>query len=157
MHTMPGRRRLLDRERTEEGFSLLEVLVATAIAVTVSAGALQLLLAATRANAEAALLSWATTLAAQKVEELRARSLVESNAEDVDYLDSRGAVLAPSSRAAVAFARRWRIDAMPDTLPLTMMLSVSIARVRSGDMATGTPADERTLIQLATLRTRTSP
>jgi hypothetical protein len=38
-----------------------------------------------------------------------------------------------------------------------MMLSVSIARVRPGDVASGNPGDERTLIQLATLRTRTSP
>ena len=72
-----------------EGFSLVEVLIATGILITAAAAIPQLFTAATRANVEAGAITWATTLAAQKLEELEAQSSLDAvGDESIDYLDS---------------------------------------------------------------------
>ncbi len=85
--------------RASDGFSLVEVLVATGILVTVAAAVPQLFTAATRANAQAGAVTWATTLAAQKLEELRSRPDLEAVVgESVDFLDQRGGqIVSPGS------------------------------------------------------------
>ena len=132
-----------------DGFSLVEVLIAIGILMTAAAAIPQLFTAATRANVEAGATTWATTLAAQKLEELEARSSLEAAAgESIDYLDQWGELDAPGSPPR-AYARRWWIEPLPSAPDRTLVLSVAVSRYREGD---DTPRDT---VGLVTLHTRT--
>ena len=134
-----------------EGFSLVEVLIATGILITAAAAVPQLFTAATRANVEAGAITWATTLAAQKLEELDAQSSLDAvGDESVDYLDSSGA-LDVSGSPPPAYRRRWWIEPLPWAPEGTLVLGVAVSRYREGDDA----APET--VELVTLRPRTVP
>ena len=134
-----------------EGFSLVEVLIATGILITAAAAVPQLFTAATRANVEAGAITWATTLAAQKLEELEAQSSLDAvGDESVDYLDSSGALDVPGSPPP-AYRRRWWIEPLPWAPEGTLVLGVAVSRYREGDDA----APET--VELVTLRPRTVP
>jgi len=134
-----------------EGFSLVEVLIATGILITAAAAIPQLFMAATRANVEAGAITWATTLAAQKLEELEAQSSLDAiGDESVDYLDSSGALDVPGSPPP-AYRRRWWIEPLPWAPEGTLVLGVAVSRYREGDDATPET------VELVTLRPRTVP
>ena len=99
--------------RAEEGFSLLETLVASAILVVALLSLAQLLMLATMAEASAGRATFASVLAAQKMETLRALtwdSVHREAGESADYLDRAGAPLDTSSGA---YSRRWFIEPLP--------------------------------------------
>ena len=129
----------------------MEVLIATGILITAAAAIPQLFMAATQANVEAGAITWATTLAAQKLEELEAQSSPDGvGGESIDYLDSGGALDTPGSPPR-AYRRRWWIEPLPGATEGTHVLGVAVSRYREGESATPDTA------LLVTLRTRTGP
>ena len=131
---------------------MVEVLIATGILITAATAIPQLFAAATRANLEAGAITWATTLAAQKLEELKARSSLETVAgESIDYLDRQGQ-LDPSSSSLRAYTRRWWIEPLPSAPDRTLVVSVTVSRYREDDHLT-----VRETVRLVTLHTRTAP
>lgn len=133
-----------------EGFSLLEVLISFAILVVAFAAIPPLFIAATQANVVAGDTTWATTLAAQKLEELVAGSPLEATGgERTDYLDQSGASTDLTS-APRAFVRRWSVEPFPSTPDRTFVLSVAVSRYRGTDRALDSA-------RMVTLRTRTAP
>ena len=142
------------------GFSLVEVLVATGLLVTAIASLAQLFVVATRANLDAADMTWGTMLAAQKLEELRAAPfparLVD---QSVEYLDSRGDRLdAPASAGGRAYTRRWWIEPLPFASDTTIAITVDVSRYRPGDdVAPDSGGRMRGAVRVVTLRTRRAP
>jgi len=129
----------------------VEVLIATGILITAAAALPQLFTAAIRANVEAGAITWATTLAAQKLEELEAQSSLDAiGGESIDYLDSRGLLDTPGSPPR-AYRRRWWVEPLPGATEGTHVLGVAVSRYREGDSATPDT------VRLVTLRTRTGP
>jgi prepilin-type N-terminal cleavage/methylation domain-containing protein len=132
-----------------KGFSLVEVLIAIGILTTAAAAIPQLFAAATRANVEAGTITWATTVAAQKLEELEAQSSLDATGEFIDYLDARGAITATGSPRA--FRRRWWIEPLSWTPGGPFVVGVAVSRYREDDDGTGET------VRLVTLRARTAP
>jgi prepilin-type N-terminal cleavage/methylation domain-containing protein len=146
------------------GFTLLEVMVALLIFAGTFLVVAQLLAVATRAGDQSRSMSIAATLAAQKVEQLRALawgydvdgtpldelgpsppgSLGADTAGFVDYLDDSGLQVGsdPPAPAPAAFARRWSVEADGAVAPpaaLTLRVAVFRRRVLSAG-AVGAPA-----------------
>ena len=165
-----GRRRRQPYPPQSGGFSLIEVLVATALLVTAVASLAQLLALATRANAAAGDMTVATVLAAQKVEELRAAPLQDlRGVQAIDYVDSRGQTLggAVPTRGRV-YRRRWwvaahRAGAAPAASGLTVAVIVAVSGYRQGDGRlagpTGPAGDQapEEIVRIVTLRTGAPP
>ncbi|NOT24567.1 MAG: hypothetical protein HOP16_00570 [Acidobacteria bacterium] len=129
----------------------MEVLIATGILITAAAAIPQLFAAATRANVEAGAITWATILAAQKLEELEAQSSLDAvGGESIDYLDSTGTLDAPGSPPR-AYRRRWWIEPFPWAPEGPLVLGVAVSRYREDDVATPDT------VRLITLRARTGP
>ena len=128
----------------------MEVLIAIAILITAAAAIPQLFAAAARANVEAGTITWATTVAAQKLEELESQSSLDATGgEFIDYLDARGAMDSPGSPRA--FRRRWWIEPLPWAPGGPLVLGVAVSRYREGDDASAET------VRLVTLRARTAP
>jgi prepilin-type N-terminal cleavage/methylation domain-containing protein len=135
---------------TDGGFSLLEVLISVGILLVALAAIPHLFIAAARANVEAGDATWATVLAAQKIEELvAAPAPALTGGEVTDYLDQSGA---PSdARAPRAFVRRWKVEPLAAAPDRTLVLSVAVSRYRGGADTAVESA------RLVTLHTRTAP
>ena len=142
------------------GFSLVEVLVATGLLVTAIASIAHLFALATRANLDAGDVTWATVLAAQKIEELRAEPFPERLVDQsVEYLDSRGDTLdAGASAGGRAYTRRWWIEPFSAAPDNTIAITVVVSRYRLGDDGTPDPSGRwRGAARVVTLRTRRAP
>jgi len=137
----------------QEGFSLVEVLIAVGIFITTAAFMPQLFSGALRANVDAGAITWATTLAAQKLEELTAQPRLDPiGDESLDYLDRYGQPVA-DEEAPRAYTRRWRIESAPLAGAGTVAIRVEVAPYTEDDTA----PDPRGTVRLATLHTRTAP
>ena len=135
----------VDSLRAEHGFSLIEVLVAAAILAVGLLSLAQLLAMTVSANAAAGRRTYATVLAAQKLEDLRAEpwSVLEANiGESADFLDRSGSSIDASS--AAAFRRRWFVEPWFGDPAHTLVIRVIVTTAR----------EEAATI---TVRTRTSP
>jgi prepilin-type N-terminal cleavage/methylation domain-containing protein len=142
------------------GFTLLEVMVALVLFAGAFLTVAQLLAVADRAADGSRATSVAATIAAQKIEELRALawgydidgtpldelglsppgSLTADAAGFVDYVDDSGYPLGsgPPPPAQAAFARRWSVEAAPDVAPQTvLLLRVAVFRRRLSSAAPG--------------------
>lgn len=141
------------------GFSLVEVLIATGLLATAIAWLPYLFAVATRANLDAGDTTWATVLAAQKIEELRAGPFPESLvAQSVDYLDSGGNPLDGFVSTRRAYTRRWWIEPLPSAPDSTIAITVVVSRYRRSDESTRDAAVRpRDAARLVTLRTRKAP
>jgi len=104
------------------GFSLIEVLIATAIVVGSMAALAPLFVLSGHANRVAGSSSIALLAAQQKLEQLRAApdgnaspsgALAADTTGYVDYLDARGAPLSDSGGGAM-FTRRWSVEPLGD-------------------------------------------
>jgi prepilin-type N-terminal cleavage/methylation domain-containing protein len=134
----------------DAGFSLLEVLISVAILLVALASIPHLFLASARANVDAGDATWATAVAAQKIEQLVAgQGPVVTGGEVIDYLDRSGAPV--DAPAPLGFVRRWSVEPLAVAPDRTMVLSVVVSRHREG--ATIVPESAR----LVTLHTRTAP
>jgi Tfp pilus assembly protein PilV len=156
MHS--ARPRPSDGLTAASGFSLVEVLIATGLLATVIASLAQLFAVATRANLDAGDTTWATVLAAQKIEELRAEPFPGPFVDQsVDYLDSGGNRLDDPGSMRPAYTRRWWIEPLSSAPDNTIAITVSVSRYRRGDGGTPDPAPLRDAARLVTLRTRKAP
>jgi len=145
------------RPTVPHGFSLVEVLIATGLLATVIASLPHLFAIATRANLDAGDTTWATVLAAQKVEELRAEPFPEP-LRSVDYLDSGGKRLDDPGSTRWAYTRRWWIEPLSSAPGNTVVITVVVSRYRSGDEdARDAEVQRREAVRLVTLRTRKAP
>ena len=138
------------RLRGQDGFSLIEALVASLVLCVGVGGVLPVVFQSVRATRAARDTSMATWLAWQKLEELRGPadpglspggSLTSDSPGFVDSLDQAGQ---PASTSGV-YTRRWQIEAAPGSTALRVAVAVHHA------MSPGAPAI------LATLRRRAAP
>lgn len=146
--------------RGEGGFLLVEVLIATGLLATVVASLAHLFVIAARANGDAGDTTWATVIAAQKIEELRSSPFPEQlGDQSVEYLDSRGERLDdPASAGRQAFTRRWWIEPLPSAPGTTIAITVSVSPYRRGDEGAVDPTVRlRDAARLVTIRTRKAP
>ena len=129
---------------------MLEVVFSVGILLVALAAIPQLFLAAARANAESGDATWATVLAAQKLEELAARSAPEVTGGDViEYLDQSGTPAVGATPRA--FVRRWSVAPFAAAPDRTLVLSVAVSRYREG------ASSPRESARLLTLYTGTAP
>ena len=139
---------------SSRGFTLLETLIATGVLVTVLAGVAQLFILSTRLTREAGTSGVALAGAQEKLESLLARPFAygaagesitdpaleitgeDSLADDiesyVDTLDQDGSVVADAAEAA--YLRRWRISAVDEATPPSILIEVCVFRA-PGDAA----------------------
>jgi type II secretory pathway pseudopilin PulG len=116
----------------ENGFSLLEVLVAACVLAGSISALAQIFVFATRAHAEAQYATYATVLATQKMEELRSTALSADVIDAIDYADLRGAVLPEGADTfRGVYERHWTVEPLPTTLD-ALVITVTVAR---GDAA----------------------
>ena len=113
--------------RSERGFSLVEVLIASTILIVALLSLAQLLSLATAANAAARRATFSTVLAAEKLEELHTlswESLRRQAGESIDYLDRSGRPV--ESAAAATYRRRWLIDPLPEDPNNSLVIQVIV-------------------------------
>ena len=121
--------------RDDRGFTLLEVVVAAALLVTLAAGASRIIAAAVREGHASRLRGVAIVAAAGKIEELRSLPLGDV-AAGTDSLDAGGTVAGagtPQPRSAV-YLRRWSvqpIDGDPDVVTVCVDVSTSDGALRA--------------------------
>jgi uncharacterized protein (TIGR02598 family) len=115
--------------RTADGFTLVEVMVATSVLTVGVVALVQLALLAQAAGRAAARVTVAAVLAQDKMEQLRAQEWPEASAGCCDYFDAHGGLLAGGTSPPVgtAFTRRWAIDAMPVFPEAARVLRVWVA------------------------------
>jgi prepilin-type N-terminal cleavage/methylation domain-containing protein len=140
----------------DDGFSLLEALIATSIVSVGVAALAQLAGWSLYANVQARRTSIASVLAQQKVEELVAEAaaggLVPSPAgtlaSDVagycDFVDRTGQPLgAGPAPSGSAYARRWSIEPLPASPAHTSILQVLVIDLRHYAAGNAVPANVR--------------
>jgi prepilin-type N-terminal cleavage/methylation domain-containing protein len=120
------------------GFSLIEVLVATAITTVGVASLAQLFVVSARANRIANTTSATLLLAEQKMEELLGETdlnpsppgtLSANTPGFIDYLDPSGVSLGVTSLVpprGAAFICRWSVDPLPNSAFNTLVLQVLV-------------------------------
>jgi type II secretory pathway pseudopilin PulG len=142
--------------RNEDGFSLLEALVATSIMAVGVAALAQLAGWSLYANVQARQTTLAPVLAQQKIEELVAEAAVGglapspagTLASDVagyyDFVDRAGRPLgAGPAPADSAYARRWSIEPLPASPAHMSILQVLVIDLRHHAAGNAVPADVR--------------
>jgi len=95
------------------GFSLIEVVVASALLTTGLLAAVQLFIRATATNASARTQTQATLLAVEKMEQLRARSIDDAALQQSPPEALTTDVEGYFDRPAESFVRRWSVEALP--------------------------------------------
>jgi len=145
------------------GTSLVEVIVATALLATSLVTVAQLFAVAIGSNIASQTTTITTTLAAQKLEQLRSanrltRSSPDALEEDtpghVEYVDAWGN--ASDQREppdSTQYVRRWSVEPLPADPENTLIVQVRVARV-------GRPASRERLpgeARLVTVKTKVSP
>ena len=130
---------------------MIEVLVAAGLLVGSLAALAFVFVFASRANANAQHATYATVLAMQKMEELRAAGAAIQIADALDYADIRGTVLIGQSDSPQAvYERRWTVEPLltaPDAL--VIVVTVRLARRHR--------AQDATQVRLITLRAVPAP
>jgi type II secretory pathway pseudopilin PulG len=137
---------------SSRGFTLFETLIATGILVTVLAGVAQLFILSTRLTREAGASGLALVAAQEKLESLRGKAFgygaagesitdpaleitgADSLAEDVesyvDALDQDGSAV--EDPADAAYVRRWRVSAIDEAPPPSILIEVCVFRAPVG-------------------------
>jgi prepilin-type N-terminal cleavage/methylation domain-containing protein len=156
----------IHRARHAAGFTLIEVLIAIGIFVTMAIGVAQIIalsIEATRAGREH---TSAVILAGAKLEELRDQfvspsgTLASSVPPYVDYLDETGSVVGSGADPPgnAVFVRRWSIVPLPADPARMLAVSVLVTTVRL-ERLRGGPWQRRTGVEalLVSVRTRREP
>jgi type II secretory pathway pseudopilin PulG len=151
------------------GISIVEVLVAVTLLAGVVTALAQLVTLATRVNLTARATTQSVVLAAQKMEQLRARPDVDRSTPggslqvDVqdfsDFFDATPLAL-PSGAGrppGTVFVRRWAIEQLASDPSQSRVLAVRVLRVDGGNVSVGWPGrqpEEARLITVVTARDR---
>jgi prepilin-type N-terminal cleavage/methylation domain-containing protein len=117
-----------ERLRSERGFSLVEVLIASTILVVALLSLAQVLSLAAAANGAAGRATFSAVLAAEKLEELHTltwESVRRQAGESVDYLDRSGRPI--RGAAAATYGRRWVIDPLPVDPDNSLVIQVIVS------------------------------
>ena len=117
-----------ERLRSERGFSLVEVLIASTILIVALLSLAQLLSLATAANGAAGRATFSAVLAAEKLEELHTltwESVRRQAGESVDYLDRSGRPV--GNAAAATYGRRCFIDLLPVDPDNSLVIQVIVS------------------------------
>jgi hypothetical protein len=126
------------------GFSLIETTIATALLATAVVGLAELFAVATRSNLSARTTTYATVLAAQKLEQLRAAGGVRGGgrldtdvAGWVDYLDHNAMVVGGGGAPPpnTVYTRRWSSRVLPGSAAASgrrAIVQVVVTRRQSG-------------------------
>lgn len=142
------------RDRTDDGFSLVEVIAAALVLATAAAGVVGLCVTAVRQTNAARIQTSATLLALDKLEGLRERpglnaspaGALENNLPGyVDYLDAYGRSAGPSAGqppSSAVYIRRWSVQPLPDDPAESSILQVLVtpAAAPRAASASGRPA-----------------
>lgn len=156
---------------TTRGFSLIEVLVATAMLTVSLLSLVPLFTMATASITDAAYGTEAAVLAQQKLEQLRivpatdpaafsaspAAALQQNTVGYVDYVDADGSVLDSSSTKAprgASFTRRWSIEPIAADPAATVVIQVLVAPQRDSAAHRPGPGRSPGAVRLVTLRTQ---
>jgi prepilin-type N-terminal cleavage/methylation domain-containing protein len=145
------------RSARDDGFSLLEALVATSIMAVGVAALAQLAGLSLYANRQARQTTVAPVLAQQKIEELVAEAAVGglapspagTLASDIagycDFVDRAGRSLGagPAPPVDSAYARRWSIEPLPASPAHTSILQVLVIDLRHHAAGNGLPSGVR--------------
>jgi prepilin-type N-terminal cleavage/methylation domain-containing protein len=127
---------------TDEGFSILEVVIAVALVATAAAGVMDLVLASLSSIRDAREETTATALAVQKVEQLRsadvglpispADALEVDTPGFVDRVDAFGASAGGGGGppGSTIYVRRWSIQSLPSDPTRAQVLRVFVTAVR---------------------------
>ena len=128
-----------------DGFSLVEVMVATCVLAVGVVSLVQLSLVAQAANRSAALVTVAAMLAQDKMEQLRGLSWPDLGDGCCEYFDVHGAPLQGGAGlpVATAFVRRWAIASVSAFPESARVLHVSVA-----------PATGTSPVRLVSIRAR---
>jgi prepilin-type N-terminal cleavage/methylation domain-containing protein len=134
---------IVGADTKDAGFSLVEVLVASALLVGAITTLAHVFVFAARANVEAQYATYATVLAMQKMEELRSTSMPIEILDAVDYADFRGDVLIEGGDSArAAYERRWTVE------PLLMAVDAFVITVIVSRRGTASSAGRVRLITI---------
>jgi prepilin-type N-terminal cleavage/methylation domain-containing protein len=141
------------REREQNGFTLIEVLVAAGLMATLALGVAPLFAIAADRNRGAGLQTLATLFARQKVEEIKGRdpsglarspagSLDSDTDGHFDYLDARGVPMGRAdsstpSAGGAAFVRRWAIAPLSAGPAGVIVIQVLVAPAGSASPGAG--------------------
>ena len=120
-----------------DGSTLVEVLVATLVLVTGVLGVAQLFLIAAATNAVARDTTIATTLAAQKVEQLLSTDVQEAS-DLIDHIDTWGQLVSTgqSPPSSAVYTRRWSIEPLSaGTVAIRVRVGRSDRTGRAGPLA----------------------
>lgn len=152
----------------QDGFSLPEMMVATAILATAIVGLAQLFTIATASNRGARTTTYTTILAVQKMEQLRGivyselapspgGALLRSTDGYADYLGEDGHSLGGGDMPprGTAYVRRWSIDPLPADPLDTRVMQVLVVRGSATDPGTAARTPHAT--RLVAVRTRSAP
>jgi len=153
------------------GFSLLETLVAVSIAAVALSALAYLFVIAVQANADARRATFASVLAAQKMEQLRglgddlspqaSGSLSQNVAGLCDFLDEYGRSLAGglTPPSGTVYIRRWSIESVASGPADTLLVQVVVIRRMWRGGVNVAASDQRLLggAQVVTLKTRRVP
>ena len=122
------------------GFSLIETVVALSLTAVALSALAHLFIASAQANADARRATFASVLAAQKMEQLRSLgadlsprpggSLADNVEGLCDFLDERGRPLGSgvSPPTGTVYIRRWSIESLPSDPAETLLLQVMVVR-----------------------------
>jgi prepilin-type N-terminal cleavage/methylation domain-containing protein len=127
--------------RPDEGFSLVEVMVATTLLALSLTALAELFAISVNNNAVAKNGTFTAVLAAQKMEQLRgctdlapsSANTLQANTDGyVDYLDPNGNALGGGTVIPnnTAYIRRWYIEPLPTSSNNTVVLQVLVTRRR---------------------------
>lgn len=133
----------------DQGFSLLECLVASTLLAVGVLSLSQLFAAATSLNISSRHATLAAIVAAQKLEELRA---LTAHAPGTDFLDARGLLLASGGTPprGTMYVRRWTVDPLHTAPANAVVLQVTVATGPAGSIT-------RREVRLMSVRARKSP
>ena len=136
-------------EHMQRGFSLVEVVLATALVATAAIAVAQLAVVAARANRVAQSTTATAVIAEQKMEELQSAewagltvsppgTLGRNTDGYCDFLDGRGRMIGSGTVAPMGavFVRRWAIDRLT-TAALVLQVSVVPMSDAGGAVAAG--------------------
>jgi prepilin-type N-terminal cleavage/methylation domain-containing protein len=148
------------------GFTLIETLVALSLAVVGLSALAHLFVLSVQANADARRATFASVLAAQKMEQLRGLGpdlspqagapLSQNIAGLCDFLDEYGRSLGTGSNppAGTVYVRRWSIESMPGTSETLLVQVVVIPRTWRAAAASGGSERAYGGARLVTVKTR---
>jgi type II secretory pathway pseudopilin PulG len=143
---------------TEEGSTLVEVLIATLVFSTGLLAMADLVRLATSSNVRARSATIAGIVAGQKLEQLLSLdfddtgglqespwSLQRNTPDFVDHVDGGGAIVGQDveAPASAVYTRRWSIERLPAGLGQTVLIQVLVTGVRSRG-----PADRGSVVRL---------